>query len=109
VLGTHCVDNSPSVGATRAFLGAVGMDPPLRPDERVAYEFMVDFRVHVKRSVDDHGDIQFNENDEVESDGGRGSGGGASFYSKVPYFCLPGSVAEEAIAPSCKVTPIPNP
>ena len=50
-----------------------------------------------------------NENDEVESDGGRGSGGGASFYSKVPYFCLPGSVAEEAIAPSCKVTPIPNP
>lgn len=45
------------------------------------YEFMQDFRVHVKLAKD-------SEDDPLQ-------------YKKIPYFCLPGSVAETAIAQSC--------
>lgn len=71
VLGTNCVDNSPTPQAARNFL-AKGV----QVDETKArgYEFMQDFKVHVKMDDD---------------------------YIKKPYFCLPGSIAEAAIADSC--------
>mmetsp|Transcript_44799 Transcript_44799/g.122358 ORF Transcript_44799/g.122358 Transcript_44799/m.122358 type:complete len:258 (+) Transcript_44799:399-1172(+) len=70
VLGTHCVDNSPSVDATRLFLDAAGIS--VAEDEYAGYEFMADFRVHAKSP--------------------------SGSYEKVPYFCLPGSVAEKGCA-----------
>ena len=48
VLGTHCVDNSPTPEAARTFVAAipgVGQD---RADDVEAYEFMADFRVHAR-------------------------------------------------------------
>ena len=71
VLGTNCADNSPTPKAARNFLSqGVGVD-----EGRVkGYEFMQDFKVHVK------------------TEGG---------YEKKPYFCLPGEIAQEAIATSC--------
>ena len=44
---------------------------------------MADFKVHVKRTKTSQAGEQTDS------------------YEKVPYFCLPGIVAEEAIAPSC--------
>mmetsp|Transcript_29155 Transcript_29155/g.93328 ORF Transcript_29155/g.93328 Transcript_29155/m.93328 type:complete len:250 (+) Transcript_29155:479-1228(+) len=72
-MGTHCVDNSPTVEANRGFLQALGE----RPAEGAAarYEFMADFQVHVDRA-----------------DGTT---------SKSPYMVLPGTVAKASIAPSC--------
>jgi coenzyme F420-reducing hydrogenase beta subunit len=71
-LGTNCADNSPSPRAAREFLRE-----GLQVDEQnvKGYEFMQDFRVHVK--------------------------GGSNEYTKKPYFCLPGKVADSAIADSC--------
>ena len=71
-MGTNCADNSPSPKAAREFL-----KEGVKVDERnvKGYEFMQDFRVHVK---------------------GRGNE-----YIKKPYFCLPGKVADAAIADSC--------
>lgn len=85
VLGTHCVDNSPSVGATKTFLRAAGVDTgaAAAAGDGLAYEFMADFKVHVKRTS-------------TAEDGAQ-----KDAYEKVPYFCLPGTVAEVAIAPSC--------
>jgi coenzyme F420-reducing hydrogenase beta subunit len=85
VLGTHCVDNSPSVGATKTFLRAAGMDTgaAAAAGDGLTYEFMADFKVHVKRTS-------------TAEDGAQ-----KDAYEKVPYFCLPGTVAEVAIAPSC--------
>lgn len=71
VLGTNCVDNSPTPQAARNFL-----TDGVQVDEAKArgYEFMQDFKVHVKMEDD---------------------------YVKKPYFCLPGNVADAAIADSC--------
>jgi hypothetical protein len=72
VLGTNCVDNSPTPEAAQRFIRE-GVDIP--PTEQVlGYEFMQDFRVHVKTS-----------------DG----------YKKRPYFSLPGTIAAPSIATSC--------
>ena len=71
VLGTNCADNSPTPKAARNFLSqGVGVDEGIVK----GYEFMQDFKVHVKTE-----------------DG----------YEKKPYFCLPGEIAQEAIATSC--------
>ena len=73
VLGTNCADNSPTPEAARNFLrdgAGIGDVGGVR-----GYEFMQDFRVHVKEE-----------------------GGG---YTKLPYFSLPGTIAEASIAPSC--------
>ena len=71
VLGTNCADNSPTPKAARNFLKqGVGVDEGIVK----GYEFMQDFKVHVKTE-----------------DG----------YEKKPYFCLPGEIAQEAIATSC--------
>jgi len=75
VLGTNCADNSPTPKAAQEFLRE-----GLKVDETKVqgYEFMQDFRVHVK--------MEKNTPDD---------------YIKKPYFCLPGKVAEGAIAKSC--------
>mmetsp|Transcript_33000 Transcript_33000/g.72381 ORF Transcript_33000/g.72381 Transcript_33000/m.72381 type:complete len:484 (-) Transcript_33000:91-1542(-) len=71
VLGTNCADNSPTPQAARDFIReGVGIDEGTVK----GYEFMQDFKVHVKTN---------------------------NGYNKKPYFCLPGKVAEEAIATSC--------
>ena len=79
VLGTNCVDNSPSPRASQNFISE-----GLKVEEKdlgtvTAYEFMQDFQVHVKRD-DNAGDVR---------------------YDKIPYFSLPGKVAKSSIAESC--------
>ena len=73
VLGTNCVDNSPNSGATRGFLKAAGVDA--EQDDQFSYEFMADFRVHVKKSAP----------------------GREPSYQKVPYFSLPGTYAKRIV------------
>jgi hypothetical protein len=72
VLGTNCADNSPTPEAAQNFLeNGVQIDK----DSKVqGYEFMQDFKVHVKTE---------------------------DSYVTKPYFTLPGSIAEASIAPSC--------
>jgi len=75
VLGTNCADNSPTPEAAQEFLRE-----GLKVDETKVegYEFMQDFRVHVKMDKTTTKD-----------------------YITKPYFTLPGKVAEGAIAKSC--------
>lgn len=76
VLGTNCVDNSPTPRAARDFVtNGVGLDGTVAIEDVLGYEFMQDFKVHVKAK-------------------------GA--YLKKPYFTLPGTIAEESIAQSCR-------
>lgn len=70
VLGTNCVDNGPRKGLDK-FLKAAST----RPHEALHYEFMQDYRVHVKHT-----------------DGS---------FEYVPYFCLPAKDLNDVIAPSC--------
>lgn len=74
VLGTNCVDNSPSPNAAEKFirkgLQLNTIDYPII----YGYEFMQDYRVHIKTEKD---------------------------YIMKPYFTLPGTIAEESIAKSC--------
>eukprot|EP00873_Tetraselmis_striata_P001079 jgi/Tetstr1/421343/TSEL_012313.t1 len=70
VLGTNCVDNGPRAGLEK-FLNAASDDP----DTVLHYEFMQDYRVHIKHQ-----------------DG--------SFEYK-PYFCLPANDLTDVIATSC--------
>lgn len=70
VIGTNCADNSPSPEAAQAFVRTA-----LGVDSARGYEFMQDFRVHVKTDTE---------------------------YITKPYFCLPGTVAEASIAMSCR-------
>jgi len=71
VLGTNCVDNSPTPEAAQEFVQK-GLN--VKEDAVQGYEFMQDFKVHVKTE---------------------------SSYIKKPYFVLPGSIAESSIATSC--------
>jgi coenzyme F420-reducing hydrogenase beta subunit len=71
VMGTNCVDNSPTPEAAKNFIqNGVKVDG----DDILGYEFMQDFRVHVKTK---------------------------DAYIKKPYFVLPGTIAESSIATSC--------
>ncbi|PSC76507.1 7-hydroxymethyl chlorophyll a chloroplastic [Micractinium conductrix] len=70
VLGTNCTDNGPRKGLEK-FLNAAS----LNPDTVLHYEFMQDYRVHLK-----HMDGSF---------------------EYVPYFCLPANKLNDVIAPSC--------
>jgi coenzyme F420-reducing hydrogenase beta subunit len=72
VLGTNCADNSPTPQAAERFIRD-GVQIPTSDDD-LGYEFMQDFRVHVKTT--------------------------RSYVTK-PYFCLPGTIAEQSIAKSC--------
>jgi 7-hydroxymethyl chlorophyll a reductase len=76
VVGTNCTDNGRESGL-RKFLQAVSDEPTTA----LGYEFMADYRVHIKHSTPD----------------------GALRYEKIPYFCLPaGELSEGVIAPSCQ-------
>ncbi|KAL6760746.1 coenzyme F420 hydrogenase family [Haematococcus lacustris] len=70
VLGTNCVDNGRR-GTLGKFLAAASS----RPEEVQHYEFMQDYKVHVK-----HLDGSF---------------------EYIPYFCLPANKLNDVIAPSC--------
>jgi coenzyme F420-reducing hydrogenase beta subunit len=76
VLGTNCADNSPTPQAARNFIqnGVQIKNDDSDDDTVLGYEFMQDYRVHVKTKNN---------------------------YYKKPYFCLPGSIAKQSIAPSC--------
>jgi coenzyme F420-reducing hydrogenase beta subunit len=83
VLGTNCADNSPTAQAADRFVregvlgGTGGNDAQSHGESSTAirgYEFMPDFRVHVKS--------------------------GTSYVTK-PYFSLPASMASKSIAKSC--------
>lgn len=80
VLGTNCADNSPTPEAAKRFLGRSFKDT-LEGKKVKGYEFMQDFRVHVKY------------------DGG--SEQSSPSYERLPYFSLSGDVADFAIAKSC--------
>lgn len=73
VLGTNCVDNSPTPQAAEAFLRD-GLKVDIQSSSVRGYEFMQDYRVHVKTK---------------------------DSYITKPYFSLPGSIAEQSIAKSC--------
>lgn len=71
-MGTNCADNSPTPEAARNFIQqGVKVD---NADTVQGYEFMQDFKVHVKTE---------------------------DSYITKPYFTLPGTIAESSIAPSC--------
>lgn len=71
VVGVNCTDNGEREGLNK-FLHVASSDP----DTVVHYEFMQDYRVHLK-----HDD---------------------GTYEKIPYFCLPAKeLSEGVIAPSC--------
>ena len=73
VLGTNCADNSPTPEAARNFIReGVQIDSV---DGVQGYEFMQDFKVHVKSK---------------------------DSYVAKPYFTLPGTIAEASIAKSCR-------
>lgn len=72
MLGTNCVDNSPTPEAAQRFLQE-GVQISNTETVR-GYEFMQDFKVHVKT---------------------------ADAYITKPYFSLPGTIAEPSIATSC--------
>ena len=52
MLGTHCVDNSPTPQAARNFVSTLPGVGAERADDVLAYEFMADFRVHARRAAD---------------------------------------------------------
>lgn len=79
VLGTNCADNSPTPEAAQNFIQQGIMKNNNEDDDDntykiEGYEFMQDFKVHVKTSTS---------------------------YITTPYFTLPGSIAKPSIAPSC--------
>ena len=73
VLGTNCADNSPTPEAAQKFLQN-GVQIRDNQGKVQGYEFMQDFKVHVKTE---------------------------DSYITKPYFTLPGTIAEASIAPSC--------
>lgn len=81
VLGTNCADNSPTPQAATNFIHSVITDLPRQSVWIRGYEFMPDYRVHVKIE------------DSVTNQPG---------YITRPYFSLPPHVAESAIAYSCR-------
>lgn len=74
VLGTNCADNSPTPKAARNFIQK-GFQIESDIDDVQGYEFMQDFKVHVKSKKS---------------------------YDMKPYFTLPGTIAEDSIAKSCR-------
>jgi len=71
VLGTNCADNSPTPEAANNFIEK-GLN--VKSENVLGYEFMQDFKVHVKTT---------------------------DSYVTKPYFSLPGTIAEPSIAKSC--------
>ena len=80
VLGTNCADNAPTAEAANNFI-RTGMGISTDEKRVRGYEFMQDYRVHVKL-------------EDPASDGAE--------YVTKPYFSLPSSVADPSIAYSCR-------
>ena len=94
VLGTHCVDNSPTPEAAANFVSKLPGVGEERANDVVAYEFMADFRVHAR----------------LRESGAGGAGGGVAEAEeaqlpestvKPAYMTLPPSIGIPSIAPSC--------
>jgi hypothetical protein len=81
VLGTHCVDNSPTPEAAQRFVSAIPGVGKDRASDVLAYEFMADFRVHARVRSE-----AAPEGEEVV---------------KAAYMTLPPSLGVPSIAPSC--------
>jgi len=104
VLGTNCADNSPTSNAANEFVrDGLGIDDLSNVK---GYEFMQDFRVHVKMKKTKN-DQNNNKKDEIgdpknhDESNGNNDVDSYNSYIKKPYFCLPGKVAENTIADSC--------
>ncbi|KAL3916320.1 MAG: hypothetical protein SGPRY_006874, partial [Prymnesium sp.] len=80
VLGTHCVDNSPTPERALNFVSALPSVGKEQARQVVAYEFMADFRVHARIA------------------GGEGEG---EKTVKDAYLTLPPSIGVPSIADSC--------
>ena len=94
VLGTHCVDNSPTPEAARTFVSAIPGIGPERASDVLAYEFMADFRVHARLRAAGGGG--------APADGKDGScAAQEETVVKQAYMTLPPSVGIPSIAPSC--------
>jgi len=85
ILGTHCVDNSPTPDAARRFVSAIPGIGAERADDVLAYEFMADFRVHARLKPAGSGAYSGEEDPVV----------------KQAYMTLPPSLGIPSIAPSC--------
>ena len=81
VLGTHCVDNSPTPEAARTFVAAIPGVGEERANDVLAYEFMADFKVHARLRAP-----STTSDEEVV---------------KQAYMTLPPSLGIPSIAPSC--------
>ncbi len=120
VLGTHCVDNSPTPVASQAFVSKLPGVGTARANDVLAYEFMADFRVHARlRSEGERG--RSGSGSGVDADvgdggdggcgsGGESSGGAVSLEADAPaseevvkaaFMTLPPSIGIPSIAPSC--------
>jgi coenzyme F420-reducing hydrogenase beta subunit len=89
VLGTNCADNSPTPQAARDFL-QLGLKMEDKDLSRIrGYEFMQDFKVHVKMDSDSTTTTEEEQQQQQP------------YYKMLPYFCLDGTVADAAIAKSC--------
>jgi len=82
ILGTNCADNAPTPQAANEFIEK-GMGISTQQYKVEGYEFMQDYRVHVKLQNQQEGNP-------------------FDLYRTKPYFSLPASVAEPSIAPSCR-------
>jgi len=79
VLGTHCVDNSPTPQRALAFVASLPSVGEARARDVLAYEFMADFRVHARVAT----------------------AGGGEETVKDAYMTLPPSIGVPSIADSC--------
>ena len=89
VLGTHCVDNSPTPEAARRFVSKLPGVGEERAEDVLAYEFMADFRVHARLR------------EGGEADDGGGTVQLPESVVKPAYMSLPPSIGIPSIAPSC--------
>jgi len=93
VLGTHCVDNSPTPEASQAFVSCLPGVGEKRAKDVLAYEFMADFRVHTR----------LREPPDADADAVDGTDEPplAESVAKDAYMTLPPSIGIPSIAPSC--------
>ena len=104
VLGTHCVDNSPTPEASQHFVSKLPGVGEARANDVTAYEFMADFRVHARLREGGSASGGDGGGGSSSSSGGVGLDGGAAepeSVIKAAYMTLPPSVGIPSIAPSC--------
>ena len=105
ILGTHCVDNSPTPQAAKRFVSTLPGIGAERAKDVLAYEFMSDFRVHARlRSVGESGAGE-ERGSSRQAEGGpvslEADAPAAEEVVKAAYMTLPPSIGIPSIAPSC--------